>query len=97
MAKNIANDSILIEPVRDAYQASGMTITELARALGWYCGRQRGHRIETMPDTQRVRRHLGLVKDKSGDRVPRVRKHMREKTALKFAKALDLDPRDLGL
>jgi len=50
-----------VDPLREAFQRSGMTPSELARALGWemeHCGRR-----TPQPDTTRVQRRLGIKAD----------------------------------
>jgi hypothetical protein len=76
---------IPVAPLRDAFQRSGVTASELARRLGWY---------RRTPDGERVKRQLGLYFVDNGRG-----KAMRETTtlerALEIVRALGLDPADV--
>lgn len=47
-----APDMILVKPVLEAFELSGMTESQVARGLGW-AGNRKG-----TPDSSRVKRHL---------------------------------------
>jgi hypothetical protein len=83
-----------VAPLREAFERNGLTSTEVARELGWY---------ETTPkkvrlDTGRVRRTLGLRSEQTrANRGKGYRQHVRYETALKLARAMGVDPVDVGL
>ena len=74
-----------IAPFREAFRLSGMTVQELADAMG--------------VSDARVRVLLGLKKHytyKKGKRYASTCMHVTDATAMKFAKAFGLDPVDLN-
>jgi len=76
-----------VEPLRRAFEESGLTAYELAIRLGW-----------VQPDTSRVRRALGLRNDHNGrGTVPRLRQTTSYERAAEIAHALGIDPVDVGL
>lgn len=76
--------AVLVEPFREAFEKSEMTLTELAVKLGWY-----------LPDRQRVKRTLGLRRGR-GENKP-MQRFVTEETALKLMEIFSLDPVDVGL
>lgn len=75
------------EPLRRAFQESGLTAYELAQRLGW-----------ARPDTGRVKRTLGLQLDHNGRGTnPRLRQTTSYERAAEIAIALGIDPVDVGL
>lgn len=80
-----APKSIDVEPLQRAFLESGLTASEVARRLGWeWNGR---------PDTTRVRRRLGLVANSETGRCS----HVWYRTAVDLARALDVDPFEVGV
>jgi len=76
-----------LEPLRDAFLRSGVSASELARRLGW-----------VRPDSERVRRSLGLKLDQnSRGYPPRLRETTSYERALAIADALGIDPSDVDL
>jgi hypothetical protein len=70
-----------LRPFREAFERSGLSITEVARRLDWTC-----------PDQDRAGRTLGLHRDHG-----KYRQRLCHHTALALCKALDIDPVDVGL
>ncbi len=75
------------EPLREAFLRSGRTYGHVCREIGWVSQRQ------PHGDTTRLARALG-IRPESGRRVYRT--HVRYETATIIARALDLDPVDVG-
>jgi hypothetical protein len=71
--------------VREAFERSGLSLSEVAKNLGW---------VTQVPDVGRVSVMLGLKPDPKYKR-PHVT--MRHDNALKLCEAMGLDPVDLGL
>jgi hypothetical protein len=67
----------------------GMTWTELAEAAGMMDNGPRGH-----ADTTRLKRRLGLTGDA---RTGRISGRVRYETAVRLARALELDPHEAGV
>lgn len=80
------------QPLREAFEGSSFTACDLARALEL----KRKRRGNDAWDDARVKRALGL-KGRSDYAGGRGQKQIAETTALRYAKALGLDPVDLGL
>jgi hypothetical protein len=70
-----------IEPFREAFERSGLTITEVARRLGW-----------TRPDQDRAGKALGLHRDHGT-----YHSKLCYSTAMELCKALGVDPIDVGM
>lgn len=77
-------------PLREAFEASGMTVSLLAVRLGYERKGPTGRRLA--PDTAPVRRSLGLGIFKGHRQT-----QMQVRTALRYVEALELDPVDVGL
>lgn len=84
--------SIPNQPLREAFEASGLTATELAWRLGYSRKNGRWRRADASP----VRIVLGL-KPKARSNGGGFQTHMHEPTAVRYAKALNLDPHEIGL
>jgi hypothetical protein len=78
--------------VRKAFEDSGVSARDLAIRLGWYeAGRP-------YPDSQRVRRRLGLADYlHRDDGTFRPSRSMQERTAIAILDALGMAPVDVGL
>lgn len=89
-------DPILVSnhPLREAFLRSGLSSWDVARALGHF--RNEGPEGRRVPDATPVRRALGLAPEppSSGHRF---RQRMRPRTALRYAKVLNLDLFEIGL
>jgi hypothetical protein len=89
MASGIkAGDEVPIAPFRDAFLASGLSYSELARRMGWTL---------VKPDVQKVRRQLGLAGSQGLVYNDKPREFMHYDIAVKLAEALDIDPVEVGL
>lgn len=89
-----ARSGIDNKPLCEAFERSGLSACELALRLG-YTRLKAGRWV--LGDSAPVRRALGLRRViLRGERLPRQR-FMQRKTALRYAKALGLDPVDIGL
>jgi hypothetical protein len=93
-------DRVPNAPLREAFLASGLSAKVVAERLGWMrrptpATRRRGH----LADDTRVRSALGLKRSAPSrhGRVPTVRQTLDYDVALQIARALDLDPVDVGL
>lgn len=82
--------------LREAFEASGLSLSLVAIRCGWVhpCTRadrqHRGYEYD-QPATQQVKRALGLLPDGKGN----LQRSVNEATAKKLANALELDPVDL--
>lgn len=88
-----ADDLIDVAPLREAFEASGLTPSTVARRLGWM--KYSGH---TDPDVTRLRRALGIapvIAARTGARYTNQR--IGYDLALLIARALNIDPVDVGL
>lgn len=75
--------------IREAFERSGMSISDFARAMGF---------VRTVPHVQRARKLLGIEPDYSGrGRRARPRERMDYTNAVRACEALNLDPVDLDL
>jgi hypothetical protein len=85
----ITNNLAPVDPLREAFLQSGMSLGEFARRMGY---------TRTVPNIDQARRALGLRPDHSG-RGPRARprEHVSWDTAHKMLDALSLDPVDVDL
>jgi hypothetical protein len=85
----ITNNLAPVDPLREAFLQSGMSLGEFARRMGY---------TRTVPNIDQARRALGLRPDHSG-RGPRdkPREHVSWDTAHKILDALNLDPVDVDL
>jgi len=85
------------EPLREAFLRSGRSPNSVAKELGYLCKCPRPLADGSFPirgDGSIVKRRLGLLRN-SGEAAPQ--RHMRERTALRYAKVLGVDPHELGL
>lgn len=81
---------IEVKPLAEAFLRSGLTPYEVARRLGW-------KRDKSEADASRVRRALGLALYSPGHGYPpRYRQHCTEEMAIKLARAIGVDPRDVN-
>jgi hypothetical protein len=70
-----------VRPFREAFEQSGLSLSEIARRCGW-----------TRVDQPRAGRALGFHRDHG-----EYRQRLRYETAVALMEALDLDPIDVGL
>lgn len=85
------------QPLREAWEASGLPLAELAKRMGYiYVSKNDGRERS---DAGAVQAALGLKRCKVRGKSPRwtIRKRMREDTALRYLEAMHLDPVDVGL
>jgi hypothetical protein len=75
-----------VGPLRDAFERSGMSTTELAARLGW-----------VKPDSNRVTKALGITPYHLGNGHKGLRGHIGHRMATELARAMDVDPVDVGL
>lgn len=82
---------VSIAPLREAFERTGLTATEVARSLNWYDHRGRA-------DGQRVKRALGILPSAMGRGCGSkcIRSTSYER-AVKLADAIGIDPVDVGL
>jgi hypothetical protein len=79
------------EPIRAAFEASGLRVSDLARRL-------EVERSNGQPDVTRVRRMLGLYPGyRAADGSLRKQRHLKAEKAVEVIRALHLDPVDFGL
>jgi hypothetical protein len=84
-------ERVPVAPLREAFLASGLTASEVCYRIGWLRGNRRG-------DTARLQSVLGLrqfTKNTKGCRA--TAKRINYPNAVLIARALDLDPVDIGL
>lgn len=85
MPSRHATDRVSVEVLQQARQDSGLSITELARRMGW---------IRTTPDSSRMRKQLGLADQAAGRRPI---KSVTYERAIAMLEAMGFDPVDYGL
>lgn len=75
-----------VAPLRKAFLASRMTAADVARGMGWFQGR------DSLADTGRVRRTLGLIDDVSstGNRSRRI--NVDAETVMLMAEIIGVSP-----
>ena len=78
-------DQLPLDPFRDAFLRSGMTISEFARRMGY---------VRTVPNIDQARRALGLRVDADREQ-PRQRVSYQQ--AVKMCDALELDYTDMDV
>jgi hypothetical protein len=84
-------------PLREAFLASGLPANEVARRLGWMRPPPKGKR-SPVPDQGRLRSALGLRPYNPGHGYPmRMRSGLRHETAERIARAINVDPWEVGL
>lgn len=92
MTTATATDRVPCEPLAEAFLKSGLTAAEVARRMG----RQECRHASTW-----IRRALGLKRSRNGAKTGqgrwRYRKDMPRELAVAFARALDVDPVEVGL
>jgi hypothetical protein len=85
----ITNNLAPVDPLREAFLQSGMSLGEFARRMGY---------TRTVPNIDQARRALGLCPDHSGrGSQAKPREHVSWDTAHKMLDALNLDPVDVDL
>jgi hypothetical protein len=93
-----ARDTVDVTPLREAFEASGLTAYEVADRLGWRSTHVRYGRVVNRPDPSRVNRALGRKPYNLGRGYGhRHRQAVRYETALQLASALGVDPFEIGL
>jgi hypothetical protein len=76
-----------VGPLREAFERSGVSRQELALRLGWL-----------KPDGGRVSRALGMTPYDPGHGLPpRLRERITQDRATELARAMGVDPIDVGL
>jgi hypothetical protein len=90
MGYNDSRGSVPLAPFREAFLASKLTLSEMARRMGYE---------RPKPNVDRMRRTLGLRPDSSSrDGVrSKPRQTVTYHTAVKLADALELDYTDMGI
>jgi hypothetical protein len=87
-------DLVDVAPLREAFEQSGLTLSEVCRRLGWYCSKVK--RPGTGPDTSRLRRTLGM-QPHSSSYGPYVNRRIGYDLAARIAEAIGVDPVEVGL
>jgi len=78
-------DQLPLDPFRDAFLRSGMTISEFARRMGY---------VRTVPNIDQARRALGLRVDADREQP---RRRVTYSQAVKMCDALELDYTDMDV
>jgi hypothetical protein len=88
-------DLVDVAPLREAFLASGISISEVSRRLGWTCRRsdRPGHKA----DTARLKRALGMQRERVCVRGGYLNRRIGYDLAARIADAIDVDPVDVGL
>jgi hypothetical protein len=84
-------DLVDVAPLREAFEQSGLTLSEVCRRLGWYCPKV--NRPSLGPDTARLRRALGTQHHGRGY----VNRRIGYDLAARIAEAIGVDPVEVGL
>lgn len=85
-----ATREIDLAPLREAFHASGRTLADIARTLGWS--------LHGRPDSGRVSRALGIRPYNPGRGQPnRLRAACSYEMAVRLAEAIGADPYEVGL
>ncbi len=79
-----------VAPFREAFERSGMSASEVCRRLGWIDSRGK-------PESTRLLRSLGLKDHYHRDGVRRLTQNIDYERAVRIARALDVDPVDVGV
>lgn len=86
-------DRVPCAPLAAAFERSDLTAAEVARRMGWEVGTQHA--------STKVKRHLGLKRSRNGAKTGKGRWRFREtmpyEQAVRFARALEVDPVEVGL
>jgi hypothetical protein len=84
------SDRVPVAPLRDAFETSGLTLSQVCRRLGWFAGPGK-------PDVARLKRSLGTqpVSTHKGTRYYAQR--IGYEHATRIAEAIGVDPVDVGL
>jgi hypothetical protein len=86
-------DLVDVAPLREAFLKSGLTLSDVALAAGWI-QKHRGKREGG--DSSRAARYLGLKPwTTRGNRS--FRSHVSYETAVVLARAMNVDPIDVGI
>ena len=88
MTTATATDRVPCAPLAEAFLNSHLTAPQIAHRLGWSDSRR--------ASTQ-IRRALGLKRSRNGCGQWRYRETMPRELAARFARALDVDPVEVGL
>jgi hypothetical protein len=84
-------DLVDVAPLREAFERSGLTLSEVCRRLGWYCPKV--NRPSLGPDTARLRRALGTQRHGRGY----VNRRIGYDLAARIADAIGADPVEVDL
>jgi hypothetical protein len=82
-------EEVDVAPLREAFERSGMTASEVAIRLGWF-------RANGDPDGTKVRKKLGIVASYSHGRHYHQRT-MSYENGVAFVRALEIAPVDVGV
>ena len=88
----IAHREVPVAPLREAFLASGLTQSDVARRLGWF-----RHDRPGRPDVTRFARAIGLKPHLNGSHEWAYRQTTTYDRAVEIAAALGFDPVDLDL
>lgn len=75
--------------LREAFIDSGLSAREVAERMGW--------ETKPRPDGERVKQNLGLTKERQKTGPRNYRKRTEYERALQLARAIGVDPHDVGL
>jgi hypothetical protein len=81
-------DRVPCVPFAEAFQRSDLTAAEVAERMGW---------TDIRHPSTKVKRHLGLKRSQNGCGNWRYRRDMPYELAAEFARALEVDPVEVGL
>lgn len=94
------NREVDLAPLREAFEVSGRSAADVARAMGWFCTNKFGGRgkPQTVADGPRVRRALGLRPEQTkAGYPPALRQRCSYEMAVRLAHAIGVDPHEVGL
>jgi hypothetical protein len=88
---SLASDRVPVAPLREAFLASGLTLSQVCYRLGWTCP----HGRYVVADTSRLQRSLGMRALSQPGRY--TNHHIGYEHATRIARAIGVEPYEVGL
>lgn len=87
-------DRIDVTPLREAFERSGRSLSDVAYELGWTQRWADGH---TVANTSKVARTLGMMMQANGKGTRYMQRTVSYDMAVRLVRAIDCDPVDVGV